>query len=78
MTGFGGHQRDLDGGAIAHFSHQDDFRGLPQGGAQSVWIIIEVMTKFSLVEGGLAFGMNKLNWILQGDNVDGLVFVNFV
>ena len=45
MAGLRRHERDLHGGAIAHFTDKDDLRGLAKRGAQAIWIIIEVVAR---------------------------------
>src|ERR1700730_5313319 len=72
------HQSDLDGGAIAHFTDQNYFRRLTQRGAESGWIIIEIVTELALVKGGLEFRVNEFDWVLERDNVDGLGLIDLV
>src|ERR1700704_5620870 len=78
MPGLCGHERNLDGGAIAHFTDQNYFRRLTQRGAESGWIIIEIVAEFALVEGGLEFRVNEFNRVLERDDVDGLGLIDLV
>ena len=78
VAGFRGHQRDFDGGAVAHFADENDFRRLAQRGAQAVRIIVKIVSEFALVEGGLARRMHELDRILQRDDVHRLRFVDLV
>ena len=78
MAGFRGHERDFHGGAIAHFADQDDLWCLAKRGAQAIWIIVEIVPEFALIEGGPTSRMNELDRILQGHDMDRLFLVNLV
>ena len=45
MTSFRRHQRDFDGGAVAHFADENDFRRLAQRGAQTIGIIVKIVAR---------------------------------
>ena len=47
-------------------------------GAQPIRIIVEIVTEFALVESRFQLGMNELDRIFQGDDVDGLGLVDLV
>ncbi len=73
VPGFRRHQRNFHRRAIAHFADQNHFRSLTKRGAQTVRIIVKIVSQFALIERGLERRMNELNRIFQGDNVNGLV-----
>src|SRR5205807_10134393 len=64
--------------AVAHFANKNDFRGLTESGAQSSGIIIEVVSELPLIESRFALRMYILDRIFQGDDVNGLRFVDLV
>src|SRR5438045_8664911 len=45
------HERDFHCGAVAHFADENNFWRLAQRGAQSIWIVVEIMTELALIEG---------------------------
>ena len=78
VPGFRGHQCNLDGGAIAHFTDQDDLGSLAERRAQSVGIIIKVVTQFALVESRFLRRVHEFDRILQGDDVHRLLLVYLI
>ena len=78
VAGFGGAEADFHRFAVAHFADQDDFGGLAQGGAQAGGKGAEIAAHFALVEGGFFLRMDKFHRVFQGDDVDGLGFVDLV
>src|SRR5437660_7754881 len=71
VAGLGCLQGQLDRLAVAHLAHEDDIRRLTERGAKAVGEGVEVAAQFSLVEGRLDVGMDELDRVLQGDDVDG-------
>ena len=78
MAGFRGHERDFHGGSIAHFADQNDLWCLAKRGTQAIWIIIEIVPEFALIEGGPTSRMDELDRVLQGHDMDRLFLVNLV
>ena len=78
MAGFGGFEDDLDGFAVAHLADQNDFRRLPQGGAQGVSEAGRVAMQFALVNGGAFVVVQELDGIFDGDDVIVLLAIDAV
>src|SRR5438105_9001328 len=78
MTGLGGHEGDLNRGAITHFAYQNYFWRLAQSRAQSVGIIVKIVAEFALIECRLELWMHKLDRVLKGDDMNGLFLVNLI
>ena len=78
MAGFRGHECDFHGRAITHFADEDDLWCLAKRGTQAIWIIIEVVPEFALIEGGPTSRVDELDRVLQGHDVDRLFLVNLV
>ena len=64
-------QSDLDRLPVAYFPDENDLGGLAQGRAQPVGEAVEIGAQLALVEGRRVMRVNKLDGVLQGDNVDG-------
>src|SRR5262249_28963816 len=76
MAGFGGSQRDLDRLAVAHLANQDDLRRLAQRGSKGEREGWRVGVELALVDGGFLVLVQKLDRILDGQNVLGAAFVD--
>ena len=71
-------QSDLDRLPVAHFPDQNDLGGLAQGRAEPVGEAVEIGAQFALVEGSRVMRVNKLDGVLQRDNVDGACAADLV
>src|SRR5438552_10159044 len=72
VAGLGRLQAKLGRLAVADFADEDDLRRLTERSAKAVGEGVEVAAQLALVEGCLDVGMDELNRVLQGDDVDGL------
>ena len=75
---FGCRHGNFEGFAVANFAHQDCFRRLPQGRAQTVGEIWKILPEFPLADGGLAMRVKKLDRVFQSHNMNFLRFVQLV
>ena len=78
VTGLGRRHRDLHRGAVANFADQNYFRRLPERGAQAVGEIREILSELALIEERLLVRMQKLDRVLQGQNMNFLRHVELV
>ena len=65
MAGLGRGERDFHGLPVAHFADEDHLGRLAQGGAQPVWVRVEVGAKLPLIERAQAVLMHELDRILN-------------
>lgn len=78
VAGFGGAQSEFDGFAVAHFADQNDLGRLAKRGTQAAGKLVEVRAHFALIERGLFLRVNEFHGVFEGDDVDGLGFVDLV
>ncbi len=69
MAGLGCFEDDLNGFAVAHLAHQNNFRRLAKGGAQSVREAGGIAVKFPLMDGGAFVVVQELDGIFDGNDV---------
>src|SRR4029077_1751967 len=78
MAGFRGFQCNLDRFAVTHFADENHFGSLTQRAAKGEGKSGRVAVQLALVNGGLFVLMQKLNGILDSEDVKGLFHVHFV
>ena len=78
VAGFGRFERHFDRFAVAHFADQNQFRRLPQRGAQSQGEARRVAVQLALMNGGALVRMQELDGVLDGDDVAGFFLVDLV
>ncbi len=78
MAGFGGEQRGGNGFEVAHFADQDDVGILTQSGAQRGGKVRGVNFDFALVDEAALVTVQKLDGVLDGDEVVGAIGVDAV
>ena len=76
MSGFGRLHGDFDGFLVAHFSHQNYFRGLTQCGSQCMREGWSIAMQFALVNNAALMGMQKLDRVLDSKDVICLYLVD--
>ncbi len=72
MARLGGRQGRGDGVGVPDLPDQDDVRVLPHGGAQGPGEVLGVDPKLPLIHAGHPVGMQDLDGILEGQDVDRL------
>src|SRR3984893_5109876 len=78
VAGFGGQQRGGNGFEVAHFADEDDIGILTQSGAQGGGEVRCVDLDLALVDEAALVAVQKLDGVLDGDEVVGAVGVDAV